>query len=282
MQKLFNNILVPVDFSVRSKKAIEKASEFAVEYQCNIYLLHVITVSPFVAVSLAEGQMEMPQHLSESRKELEYQMDILAQSVKKVSAGINKVNYSVLSGKWEEVVLEFIRDYHIDLLMIGQKPKMFRKRRMLLNPDLIAEKSNIPVITIPANRRILKLYSIVIPITDFLPIRKLMYGIYMASKHNAKLKLLGIENEENSAKVRYYLQKAYQLIRDNCAVATELETVFSTNIAEAVNNYSMVHAADLIIINPGKQTRLPGFFASVFGNIIQKYSAPPVLTVNPV
>ena len=40
---------------------------------------------------------------------------------------------------------------------------------MLLNPDKIAEATRVPIITIPANHRMTKLYSILIPITDFFP-----------------------------------------------------------------------------------------------------------------
>jgi len=169
--------------------------------------------------------------------------------------------------------------------LIGQQGRSFRKKRMILDANRIAEKTNIPVITIPENRRLTGLTSIVIPITDFLPVKKLMYGVYIAQRFNATIRLLGIEDSKDgnqAKKVQHYLKKSFQLIRDNCPVPVKMASVSGHNVADTVNDYAFKNAADLIIVNPGKQTRMPGLFSSLFGNFLQKFSAPPVLTVNPV
>lgn len=58
MQKLFNKILVPVDFSSsKSKSALEKAIGIAVQYNCSINLLHVVTLPPFSAMAMIGGDM---------------------------------------------------------------------------------------------------------------------------------------------------------------------------------------------------------------------------------
>jgi hypothetical protein len=96
---------------------------------------------------------------------------------------------------------------------------------------------------------------------------------------------LGVEDskdEQQAKKVQHYLKKSFQLIKDNCTLLVKMTSTSSHNVADAVNNYAFKNSADLIIVNPGKQTRMPGFFSSLFGNFLQKFSAPPVLTVNPV
>ena len=282
MQKLFNKILVPIDFSAKSKSALEKAMGIAMEYNCSIYLLHVVTSSPFTAVVMAGGNMTAPFIMIDNKKELEFHLEKLCKHIHSQTDYLIKAEYTIINGTWNEAIIDFVHDNQIDLVLIGQKGRAFRKRKMLLNPDLIAEKANIPVITIPSNKRLTRLYSIVIPITDFLPVRKLLYGIYMAFNYDTTIKLLGVENTKTREQVQYYLAKAHQLIRDNCNVKVEMETIVSQNVAEAVNQFAMLQSADLIILNPGAQTKMPGFLSSLLGNIIQKYSAPPVLTVNPV
>ena len=282
MQKLFNKILVPVDFSEKSKKAVEKAADIAIQYQCSLHLLHVVTVSPFAAMAMAEGHTAMSYPMYENTAGLISQLKQLCSGLQLPGNGDIAIGYSVQSGTWDEAIIDITNENGFDLIIIGQKGNVLGKRKMHLNPDKIAVNTNIPVITIPFNRRLTELYSVVIPITDFLPVRKLMYGIYIASKYTTTIKLLGIDDGKNVDKVNYYLQKAYQLIRDNCNVKVELKTVESYNVAEAVNQFAMQNEADLIIVNPGTQTRMHGFFASVLGNIIQKYTAPPVLTVNAV
>ena len=77
------------------------------------------------------------------------------------------------------------------------------------------------------------------------------------------------------------MMKAYKLISDNCGVNVEFEKTQAANVADAVNRYAQDKSADLIIVNPGTQTKMPGVLSSLLGNIIQKYSSPPVLTINP-
>lgn len=282
MQKLFNKILVPVDFSLRSKRAVEKAVELANNYDCSIALLHVVSVSPFAAVALADGHVGVPYPLLDNKKELEFSLKKLAGFISVICNRKLTVTTHVLNGTWDEAVIDFVTLHGIDVVLIGQKGRFFRKRKMLLNPDKIAAKTNIPVITVPANKRITKLSAIVIPITDFLPIRKLMYAIYLSNPANTVIRLLGIKNEKHNEIVDHYQQRALELIQQHSSIKTELDIISSPNTAEAVDNYARITSADLIILTPGVQTRMPGFLSKLLGNIIQKYAAPPVLTVNPI
>ena len=190
-----------------------------------------------------------------------------------------KIKYCLLKGTWEDTLVDVVNRKKIDLVLIGQSEGRKSKRKMLLNPDKIAEATRVPVITIPANRRMTKLYSILIPVTDFLPIRKLAYGVYVASGNNTTIKLLGIESNETKEMVAQTLEKAARFVKDYENIAVEKEIVSSENIANAVNQFATREAADLVIVNPDSQTKMPGLLSSIFGNTIQKYSIPPVLTV---
>jgi nucleotide-binding universal stress UspA family protein len=281
MQKLFNRILVPVDLTEKSRKAVEKAVELAKEYSCTIHLVHVTKAVSIGSLSFDKHGEQQDRLRSDERQSRARLMDLFG-FLKPVLDPSIKVEYSVLRGNWNEAIVNYVNEHGVDLVLVGQGGHLFSKKEMLLNPNRIATRTNVPVITVPSNRRLVKLYSIVIPVTDFLPVRKLIYGIYMGTKHATTVKLLGIENPQTSEKVRHYMRKAYQLIRDNCSLNVELELLPGENVAETVNQYAMTHSADLVIVNPGGQSRMPGFFSWLFGKIIQRYSAPPVLTVSPV
>lgn len=282
MQKLFNKILVPIDFSAKSKKAIDKAMDMALEHNCTICLLSVVPITPLGALAVADGHFSVPIPLTNDNKELEYKLEKLVSYIYLHTGGTVEAQTRILFGSWNEAIIDFSYENNFDLVLIGQDDNILKKRRMKLNPDLIAKRTNIPVITIPSNKRITRLFSIVIPITDFLPIRKLMYGIYIASGYDTVVKLLGIENEKNHAKMDHYLQQAAKLIMENSGVKVNIEKIESENVAEGVERFTRKEHADLLILNPDTQTKMPGFFSSLFGNIIQKYSTPPVLTVNPI
>jgi nucleotide-binding universal stress UspA family protein len=282
MQKLFNKILIPVDFSPKSKMAVEKACDIAKQYRCSIHLLHVVPISPFAAIAMTEGPMAIPLTHIENKQEIEAEFNKLINTVKLLNGNSIKIEYSTLQGTWDEAIIDLVNNNDLDLVLIGQNETVLLKRKMAINPDKIAAKANVPVITVPANKRLIKLYSIVIPITDFLPVRKLMYGVYIASSYDTTVKLLGIETDNTREKVQHYLQKALQLIKDNSKIKVEIETIKNHNVADAVNQFTRKKSTDLLILNPKTQTKMPGFFSRLFGNIIQKYSTPPILTVNPV
>jgi nucleotide-binding universal stress UspA family protein len=285
MQKLFNNILVPVNFSRISEKAIEKAIDLANDYNCNIYLFHVISSSAFLNIGDHEGIISPTSKSTLDGKEIDALLQRLKTKYEKSLKGKGSIYANSVRGQWNESLIEFINDRQIDVVLIGQQGHLFQKKRSLLNVNRIAEKTNIPVITVPENRRLTKLYSIIIPITDFLPVKKLLYGVYLAQHCEGTIKLLGIESDKDyyhNKKVQYYLKKSFQLIRDNCSVPLEIVTTSGENVADAVNQYATKFAADLVIVNPGKQSRMPGVLSSILGNFLQKFSGPPVLTINTV
>ena len=285
MQKLFNNILVPVDFSRVSKRAFEKAIDLANKYGCNIHLLHVVTIAPVISIAVAEGYVSMPHGMNDNQKELEFQLENLKSRYVSQLENKNSVYTHLQKGLWDEAIINFALQNKIDLVVIGLENKGLKKRKLLFNANRIAEEINIPVITVPENKRLVRLISVVIPITDFLPVKKLMYGIYIAQNDNATVRLLGVEDEndpDQSRKVQHYLKKSFQLIRDNCNVPVEIATTSGHNVAEAINQYAYKNPMDLIIVNPGRQSRMAGLFSFFLKNSLQKVSVPPVLTISHV
>ncbi len=280
MQKLFNKILVPVDFSKKSKRAVSKAVEIATWYNCSIQLLYVINISAFNNTQPIPHP-KLTFDFNADKDWIECELKKICKEVTDTSKTLLDIHYTITTGSWNESIIEFVNENAFDLVVIGQDESFFKKRKMKLKPDRIAIRTAVPVITVPENKGLIRLCSILIPVTDFLPVRKLMYAIYMASNNETTIKLLGIENEHTKEKMDYYIKKAYSLVREHCNVNIELEVVKADNIADAVNHFAMARTADLIILNPGVETKMPGFFSKILGNVIQKYSIPPVLTVSP-
>lgn len=280
MQKMFHKILVPVDFSFRSIKAAEKAVATAAAYHCSVTLLHVVARHPFATVALAEGHLHVPYDLIDNRQELEFQLaKLVDKAVQKAPSPVS-VSTSIVWGQWDDAVIEYVRNHSIDCVMVGQRSRFKRKRHMLLNPDKIADATNVPVITLPVNKKMIGIKSIVIPVTDFFPIRKLLYGLYIATQNDASIELLAVEQEQNSEVTDYYLKKSADWLLQHGGIV-KVTRVQRNNISAAVTDFANEHGTDLLILNPGLQTTMPGWWSSFLGNIIQKYSLPPVMTVNP-
>lgn len=281
MQKLFNKILVPVDFSPQSDMAVEKAVQMAGQYHCSIHLLHAITIEPFSAMAAAGPYLITGGEGVDNYGETGFRLKKICACITVRTAGLVKTSCHVLLGSWTQAVIDLVNETGADLVLTGQKNGLFVKGRTILNPDAVAEKTNVPVITIPPEGGMPELSSILIPVTNFLPVRKLMYGVYFATHYDAVIRLLAIGGNTSPAVTQHYLQRSYQLIRDNCTLRTELEIAAQGNIAGAISGCTKAKPASLVIVNPRTQTRMPGLLTTLTGNILQKHSAQPVLTVTP-
>ncbi len=282
MQKLFNKVLVPVNLSGEYDKIAGVAVDMCLQYKCSLCFLHVEPLLSFGSIAIVDSPGLITVAPLQDVTAWEVKMLALRKYIFSLAGTSVKTEGLVKTGSWDETIIELVNEMKFDLVLIGQKGKGIKKRKMEINPDKIAANTNIAVITIPENTNMNGLRSIVIPVTDFLPVRKLMYGVYLASGYNAGLKLLGIINNGTREHIKYYLERAYQLIRDNCTVKVEIETAQGENIAEVLNHFTILYPTGLVIVNPGKQTKMPGLFSAFFGNVLQKYSKPPVMTVNAV
>lgn len=281
MKKLFNHILVPVDFSPASIDAIEKAVTIAVQCNCHIHLLHVLPVVASGAMVTPDGLFFRPPQFTEERKIFELKLEELTVQLKKRIGQHIDINHIVHYGEWTSSIIDIVNQLHIDMVLIGQKKIRKSKRSMFVDPNEIALKTNVAVITAPVNRRLTKLYSVAIPVTDFLPLRKIKYAVYMASTYHTTIKLVGIRNERNADKLEFYMNKADEYIR-TYRIGVESIILKKENVAEAINEFAEKHSVDLLILNPGRQTRMPGFLSALSGKTIQKYTASPVLAITPV
>lgn len=278
MQKLFNKILIPIDFTSDSGTLLEKAADIAIQYNCSIHLLHVVSYTSSWLTSAIRSK-KIPLESIKNEKDLNMQLNKLCSSIPYILKNKLQVGYSIVKGTWDEVIIDMANHQHYDLVIIGQKTRLTLKRKLHINPDNVAQRTSIPVITVPLNRQLKNFGAIVIPVTDFLPIKKLIYGIYLSNQYNTTIKLLGIENKKTEMNLQHYLSKAYYLVKDNCNVPVEFKIILSNNVVTAVNEFANHNQADLIIMNPETQTKMHGFFSKLT-SMLQKHSALPLLTIN--
>ncbi len=281
MYKLFNNILIPVNLSSSSERLVEKGVEFANTYNCNIHLLYLI--SSQVKDHLPKKMLKFfPFAQHDTGKKAEYKLNALSKNFQNQLKEGLKIFTHIERGHKNEIAIDYVIRNKIDLVLGAVYARNLKRNKSSLDVNRIAGKTAAAVITVPEDRRISRLYSIVIPITDFIPLKKLMYGIYLARYYKTTIHLLGITHEQDleyTQRVQKYLHRSYQLIRDNCDVPIELMVRDGSNVAEVVKEYTSSNNTDLVIVNPGGQSRLKSHTLGWFAGILQKKIHPPVLTI---
>lgn len=193
-----------------------------------------------------------------------------------------KIVMHTKSGNRNLAAIDYIMQNNIDLVLDVLPVSKFRPGKSHLDANKIASKTNAAVITIPEYRKLDHLYSMVIPVTDFMPLKKLMYGIYLAKQYNTTIHLLGIADKQNymeTKRVQKYLQRSYQLIQDNCNVPTDMTIKDGQNITKTVKEYAANKDVDLVIINSEHENHFGGMLPGFLTGFSQKKNSSPILTI---
>ena len=272
MAATFDKILIPVDFSLNTEIAVKKALELAGNGQTDIHLLHVVrparkTMSQF-RIWVAERDMHQWKH------------DIQA-------AGANvRVKTHILRGNpVQQTIIECARMLGPDLIIIG---KQNRHRRWWfssrISPDIMAKKSDCPVLTAKPGSLDSPTRVIVLPIRNFLPERKLEWAVLLARKFKAQVHLLAV-GENAGAKDGLLSQsflRAYHHLREKLHHPVEYSTSPRHNAAKATLDYAELIMADLILVNPQTESGISGFtgFRHI-SDLLNRDSKIQVLDVQP-
>ncbi|MBC7830060.1 MAG: universal stress protein [Chitinophagaceae bacterium] len=279
MNKLFNNILVPVDFSDVSELAIEKAIDIANHFKCNIHLVVADTNS------IGKRTRQFNKSINGIAADAEAMLYRLQNKFTfRLHPGLS-IQSSLRKGTGNRAVIEYTLRHNIDLIIIGRSTGVIKKL-MGSSYDIVEITKHIecPVLTVRMNTSNNQWMNIVLPVCSMLPVRKIMFACYLARKYNSKIHLLSIAGDEIETDIErnQYLYKAYQLLRDNTNLVIECHTIRGHNIAESTLRFAQKINADLIVVNTGQESRLSGFVNKIFDGSLFSESKIPVMSISAV
>jgi len=234
----FNTILIPVDFSVNTEIAVRKAAGLACKEETILHLLHV-------------GKQE-------AEKELEEWKEKIIETYPAV-----RVKTHLLQGhSIQKMIIECAGFLKPDLIVIGKgRPRRRWTFFKGVSPDIIARKSNCPVLTVKPGSADSKTKVILVPIRGFLPQRKLEWAVLLAKKYRAQVHLLAIQERQETkdwALSQVFL-KAYHQLREHLHHPIEYSSTGKQGTAKATLNCAELIMADMILVNPETESGVSGF-----------------------
>jgi nucleotide-binding universal stress UspA family protein len=275
MQKLFNNILVPITLDKETKKNVEKAIHFANQLQCNLHLIHV-PASAFLTLNGALFSQSMKaKAIAEKKKKLS---ELQSHYCKDMSKPLI-LSMHVECGAQEEVMAAYVAQHQIDLVFAIGKRRSFSLIRDVFNASVLAAKTECPVLSLQSVPDLLGVRIIVMPVGTSLPITKIRIAAYLAKKYNASIHLVTKEKNALMYEELAYMQKALQVLKDNTDLPVKCKTRVGESLGNIALNYAEEVKADLILVNPGAESFLPGITNRLFARFVFSESRIPVMTV---
>lgn len=142
------NILVPTDFSQLSKSALKYAIKIANQLEGNVTVLHVMTMTRALRISMREKLVSLDHDLIGSAEaELEIMIKTLSEQYKTKEF----IKYQVVRGAYfPSTLLREARRLHSGLIVMGTRGATGLTRAVLgSNTNSVIEVSHVPVLAVP-------------------------------------------------------------------------------------------------------------------------------------
>ena len=128
---MISKILVATDGSEHTKKALDFAADMAVSHGADVHLVHVVSEGGTVPESIRKFlEIEYPNY---SIGDIYMQLTggkVINEAVGAIrKKGVRKLNAEILLGNPVREILEFAHDNHIDLIVVGTRRSVPKKRR---------------------------------------------------------------------------------------------------------------------------------------------------------
>lgn len=278
----FKKIVVPVDFSDISLKALDKARFLAKLWGAKIHLLHVSQgVSAGIDYPVLDKNvinvLDFENSLNQKLVDLE----------KKIAKEDNiEIESNLVFGKVSPKIVEFAKNLHADLIVMGTRGSSGLKDLLMgSNAYRVVMDSVCPVIAIPdrvaGKAESLGFTKILLPIdSDFHSLEKLFPSIQLAKKLVSKIYILGLRSKYDDV---YLLQKKVQFVEDKIkenGISFETEMVETDKISKTVLEKAETLKSDLIVILSEHDNEFPGLMSN-FAHRLVNHSTVPIMTIIP-
>lgn len=115
--KLYEHILVTIDFSKVSQSLVTRARELAGLYQARLSLLHVLEDMPLGNVAFG-GTNSLPMSPAMKQNQTTLAQDKMRQLAEN-AGGLDKVSLEVAAGKSSDIIAQFVKQQQVDLVVVG-------------------------------------------------------------------------------------------------------------------------------------------------------------------
>lgn len=267
MSNKLYNILVPINFTTKNRWAIAKAVELSNNFHCNIHLVYVHEnqKSLFTRNNTLENSLKKLEQLKAT-----YQQQL---------CGEGRFEISVLTGHTQQQLAGYIRQYEMDIVITGlSRFNLLQRIASSVSISRLAKKTNTPVLAVRAGGLTCHYKKIVLPVSGELPMRQIRLAALLGRAFKSTVYFVSLRKHADN-KNRNILDSALELVQSISTIPVQCFLLEGQNLAKSTLEFSKKINADLIMVNPVKDFRLPGFWNRITNKLLSYGSSIPVVTV---
>ncbi|WP_422858916.1 universal stress protein [Flagellimonas sp. S174] len=267
-------IIVPVDFSEQSENALQVAASLAQKHDAELYVLHMLELSPSIMSESGYIAQEQVVHLIKiGEKRFNDFLD------KPYLKGI-KIVPIIKHYKVFQEVSEIAEKHDIDLIVMGSHGTDGLKEIFIgSNTERVVRTSDIPVLVVKGEIKHFELNNFVFA-CDFKEesIPALKKAKQMAELFDAELKLIYINTPGDEFLSTEDIYNRISKFLNLAKEGLEVEIYNDYSVEKGILNFSETVGADLIGIPTHGRRGLTHFFMGSIGEDVANHSNIPVIT----
>jgi len=270
------NILVPVDFTSKNKWAIAKGIEMANQLNCNIHLVNIVQPNMFSSFTPYESHVD--------RLNSYDQLKDLAVSYSSQLCGNGKIEVSLLEGNTTNKLVEYIRDFEMDMVIMGLSNNLFQQITSSTSVNKLAGKTNVPVLAVGSKGLVHHFKKIILPLYDELSLRRIRMATTLASSFKSTIYMVTLRQGNNTPEkiIKEGLEIAKSISRGSTqGVSAQGIILEGDNLAKTTIDFAKRINGDLIMINnPVEENKMPRWWNKLYNKILSYGSEIPVMTMS--
>ena len=274
-------ILIPVDFSETSQRAIAHGAFMANLYRADLVLVHVIEkhFQQFSVVS-RELLFQLPTDLVER---IRTQLDEVAENIRNEFGVV--ITAITTEGTICEEIIAAAEAEKVDLIVMGTHGTSGLSEMFLgSNANKVVTLSACPVLTVQSSAERIGFSNLLLPIDNSPHSRqKVNTAIYLAKSYGSSITLLGLVEEGNqseASKFKIKLDQTAEFIKkEGVPVVTEMR--LNGNLGKNTLAAARELKSDLIVIMTDQDENFSESFLGSYAQQIVNHSRIPVLSIKP-
>jgi nucleotide-binding universal stress UspA family protein len=264
------NILVPVDFTSKNKWAITKAIEMANQMDCNIHLVNIVKSPLFSSFTPYESHVDRMNHYDQLKE--------LAVSYSNQLCGNGKIEISLLEGNPVNKLVEYIRDFEMDMVVMGLSTNMLHRFVSSASINKISRITNVPVLAVGSKGLGHHFKKILLPLYDELSIRRIRMAAALARSFRSTIYMITLRQGNNTPEK--VMEEGMEIVRNIPKVSVQGIILEGDDLTKSTYDFAKRINGDLIMINQHEvEEKVTGWWKKFTSNIFSYGSEIPVMTM---
>ena len=269
MSNKLYNILVPVDFTEKNKWAITKAIEMANQMECNIHLVNIVKPSLFSSFTPYESHVDRMNRYDCLKD--------ISVSYSKQLCGNGKIEISLLEGNPIAKLTEYIRDFEMDMVVMGLSNNIFQRMTSSVSVSKLAQMTNVPVLAVGSKGLVHHFKKIILPLYDELSLRRIRMAAALGRSFKSTIYMVTLrQGNQTPEKI---INEGLDIVRNIPSVSAQGFILEGNDLEKTTFDFAKRINGDLIMINKPESNKLKGWWNNFTSKILSYGSEIPVMTM---